>query len=128
MKNAIDNLINTETNRPRQIGYTTQLVFVAKNLHGTVLCHSEKEAKRLRSEYGVKAESVQSDLRGSKGPFIWDTGALVAAHCEVELLVRKKDAEIAALKQEIESFRAKEAGLEKCIDVMAEILDIRNIY
>lgn len=128
MKNTIDNLLNTEIHRQRQMGYTTGIVYLAKNLHGTVLCHSESEAKRLRSEYGVKAESAQKDLRGSQGPFFWDSGALLAAHSEVQNELSKKDAEILDLKNQIRAFETKEVELEKAIDQIVEILGIRKDY
>lgn len=124
MRNAIDNLMNTELVRARRTGYTTNLVNLVKHMNGTLLCHTTKEANRIQREYGIKAKSVQSNLRGTEGPYFWDSPALMVAHYEVTCLLQEKDNQIKALKDQITQLNDQ---LEKIYKKTEELADLTGV-
>lgn len=122
MNNIIENLINTEINRERQSGYTTNLVSLVKNMNGTLFCHSEKEAKRVRDEFNIKAVSVSSNTQGMKGPYFWDSTAFVAVHSEVMYELEQKDKKIkeleVQLKKRVKEFDLIEAKIKEVVGIL----------
>lgn len=61
---------------------------------------TESEAKRIRDQYKVQANSVQSNLRGTKGPYFWDSTAFIAVYHKISYEMNQKNKEINELKKQ----------------------------
>lgn len=82
----------------RQIGKTTKLIQMCKELNGVFICANSCLAKKISEQYGVKAVSKEHNLRGMTGPFILD-------HYVVELEFYNAASEIEKLRNENQKLR-----------------------
>lgn len=97
---AIDTLIVTES-RGRRIGKTTVMVEAAKKIGAIYICATMKQAKEIAREHGIMTASMESELRGTKGPYLWDHHALMMAAIEATHDFAKLKADYSMAKQEV---------------------------
>jgi hypothetical protein len=98
-----------------QCGKTQALVGAAKELGAIFLTATHKEAKFIQNKYKIDARSVEINLEGFVGPFIFD-------HRAVEYILERAYVKINSLEKENENLKNEQEELvkrlEKKIDKM----------
>lgn len=100
----------------RRTGKTTAICKAAKEIGATVIVHSVDEAKRVSREHGVKAASIQQNLRGTTGPYLIDPHA---AGMKLSHLAEESERLHSELDQALKDNRALEGrinGLQLALD------------
>lgn len=90
--------ISTLTHMSLRTGKTTAICKAAKEIDALVITHSAQEAKRLKKEFGVRAISFDSEMRGRSGPILVDTHAVSAIAWEFEKKLKQKNDHIKRLQ------------------------------
>lgn len=99
----------------RRYGKTTLAARACKELDGVYLCANYAQAKLVKREHGVHAESIEKNLSGFRGPFFIDHFAVENLLCraaqklddsdkkidELNTTVSNKDYEIESLQNRI---------------------------
>lgn len=73
---------------PRGSGVTTALVYACKSIDATLLCANRIHQKSLK-DLGIKTGIVDSNLQGTKGPYIVDHYAMLHICLEYEDRIRE---------------------------------------
>lgn len=64
--------------KPRRCGYTTSLIEAVKSTNGTLVVMNIEIAKEINRLEGIKVVSIYENTRARKGPFFYDSEALLA--------------------------------------------------
>lgn len=94
-----------KSSETRMYGKTTLLAKVAKELGGMILGANHTHARLLSRTFGVPAKSVDLNLEGFSGPFIFD-------HFALESLFERAADKIEALEKENEELKKQLQKLE----------------
>jgi hypothetical protein len=86
------------SSRDRRTGRTTLIMKVAKDMNALVLAANHEHALHLQRNHGVNAKSIDTNLEGLMGPFIFD-------HYAVERLLQRAADKIESLEKEIEEMK-----------------------
>lgn len=86
----------------RQFGKTTAICKAAKEIDAIVLTATHLEAKHLERKFDVKAKSVELNLYGFSGPFLFDNHAIEKLFVSASNKIQTLEDEIEKLKKENE--------------------------
>ena len=99
----------------RMFGKTTTLAKATKELGGVMLTHTHKQALDIKHKFGVEARSMEVNLDGLMGPFIFD-------HYAIESLLENAANKIEALEKENAELKIKNEELTQEISTAVEKL------
>jgi hypothetical protein len=85
---------------PRGSARTTALANAARNIGATLVGASIEQAHMLQARHGVPAISVDRNVRGTRGPYIFD-------HYTVERLILDYESELDRVRRELEKAQDK---------------------
>jgi hypothetical protein len=88
--------------KDRRLGRTTMLMKAAKELDAIVLAASLDHADLLKREHGVVAKSMEVNLEGFSGPFIFDHFAIETILIKAANKIEELEKEVARLNHAIE--------------------------
>lgn len=97
--------------KDRRLGRTPLLMKVAKDLDAVVIAANVDQAKMLERQFGVVAKSVEINLEGLSGPFIFDHFAVETMFLKAANKIEVVEKENQELKDEVRTLK-KELGME----------------
>lgn len=96
IKNRLSHLAQISS-RDRGLGKTTMLAKMTKEMGGIFLTHTTQQATEMKRQFGVDARSMEVNLHGLMGPFIFD-------HYAIEVLLMKAHNKIQSVEEENKTF------------------------
>lgn len=122
--------------KDRQTGRTTRLIALAKDIGAVFITHNMDAAKRAeRTNQGLVARSMETNLEGYAGPFVMDHFAVetmfIKAANKIELVEAARDAALAQNQEDIqtiENMKQRHAHeLKNLTDIIEAISEDRAI-
>ena len=90
-------------------GITTSLVMACKGSGASLVCVNQQHARDVHAEFNIPTTTLDTNVKGLKGPFIFD-------HHAVDVMSDRYEQEIGDLKKQLADVNSLRQGYKAIVD------------